>query len=272
MKTIKNINNNVSLCLDSQGREVVAFGKGIGFVKPPAEIPLSKIQRTFYNINPAYLAVIAEIPEEIIAVSSRIVDYANQKLNNPYSENVIFTLADHIQFAIKREKEHIHLKLPLLYEVQQLYPLEMKIGEKALGMIKKELQVSLPPEEAASITLHLVDYGAEEINPTDNKEKSKIEKITEFIEKEMKVHIDKRGFNYARFVTHIHYLLDRAKADKSISSENQKMFDMLKEHYPETYQCAVEIRRILEVTFNDEELLYLIIHINRLCAREDCYR
>ena len=31
MKVIKSINNNVSHCVDSKGREVVAFGKGIGF-------------------------------------------------------------------------------------------------------------------------------------------------------------------------------------------------------------------------------------------------
>ena len=37
MKVIKNINNNISLCLDSRNNEVVAFGKGIGIPKPPYE-------------------------------------------------------------------------------------------------------------------------------------------------------------------------------------------------------------------------------------------
>ena len=46
MKVIKNINNNISLCLDSRNNEVVAFGKGIGFTKPPYDVPLSKIDRT----------------------------------------------------------------------------------------------------------------------------------------------------------------------------------------------------------------------------------
>ncbi len=46
MKVIKNINNNCAVCQDSTGREVVAFGKGIGFKKPPYEIKLSQIERT----------------------------------------------------------------------------------------------------------------------------------------------------------------------------------------------------------------------------------
>ena len=33
MKVIKNINNNVAICVDDNGHEVVAMGKGIGFSK-----------------------------------------------------------------------------------------------------------------------------------------------------------------------------------------------------------------------------------------------
>lgn len=272
MKVVKNINNNVSLCLDSQGREVVAFGKGIGFTKPPYEIPLKQIQRTFYNINPAYLSVIAQIPEDIINVSTEILDYANRILGNQYLENVIFTLADHIQYAIKREQENIHLKLPLLFEIKHLYPTEMEVGIKALQMIQKRLNIKLPDDEAASITLHLVDYGSRNMNSTNQYEKSKIEKVSECIEKEMSIQIDKKGFNYSRFVTHMHYLLERVKDDKTIISDNKKMFEALKEQYPQTYQCANKVKDILGVNFSDEELLYLVIHINRLCIREDCYQ
>lgn len=272
MRVVKNINNNVSLCIDSQGREVIAFGKGIGFTRPPYEVPLTMIQRTFYNVNQAYLGVIAQIPEEIIDVSTEIVDNANQQLGNRYSANVILTLADHIQFAIKRQHEQVHLKLPLLYEVKHLYPNEMKIGIAALALINSRLSIQLPEEEAASITLHLVDYGNKEINPSSIKEKSKLTKVTEFIETQMNIKIDKTGFNYSRFATHMYYLFERIDTDKNISSENEKMFELLKVQYPKTYDCAIAIKNILNVEFNDEELLYLIIHINRLCSREDCYR
>lgn len=43
MVVIRNINNNVSLCADSRGQEAIVSGKGVGFVKPPQEIPLSKM-------------------------------------------------------------------------------------------------------------------------------------------------------------------------------------------------------------------------------------
>lgn len=31
MKAIKKINNNVAICVDSNNKELIAFGKGIGF-------------------------------------------------------------------------------------------------------------------------------------------------------------------------------------------------------------------------------------------------
>ena len=41
MRIIRNINNNVSLCKDSNNVQVVVFGKGIGFLKVNEEVPLS---------------------------------------------------------------------------------------------------------------------------------------------------------------------------------------------------------------------------------------
>lgn len=66
MRVIKNINNNISFCLDSNYNEVVAFGKGIGFKKPPYEILLSQIERTFYDVNEDQLALLNRIPEKIL--------------------------------------------------------------------------------------------------------------------------------------------------------------------------------------------------------------
>lgn len=137
MKVIKNINNNISLCLDSRNNEVVAFGKGIGFTKPPYDVPLSKIDRTFYDVDEEQLAVLKRIPEDVLEAAAEIVDLANEKMDNQFRENVVFTLADHIDFAIQRYRKNINIKLPLFYEVRQLYPGESELGRQALDILKK---------------------------------------------------------------------------------------------------------------------------------------
>lgn len=66
MKVIKKINNNVALCLDGNQRELIAFGKGIGFKPIPYELTdLSVIERTYYGISPEYQGLLKEIPKEI---------------------------------------------------------------------------------------------------------------------------------------------------------------------------------------------------------------
>ena len=144
MKVIKNINNNISLCLDSRNNEVVAFGKGIGFTKPPYDVPLSKIDRTFYDVDEEQLAVLKRIPEDVLEAAAEIVDLANEKMDNQFRENVVFTLADHIDFSVQRYRKNINIKLPLLYEVRQLYPGESELGKQALDILKKTPE-SLPP-------------------------------------------------------------------------------------------------------------------------------
>ena len=50
MLILKKINNNVALAASDDGREVVVFGKGIGFHEMPYELAdESLIQRKFYG-------------------------------------------------------------------------------------------------------------------------------------------------------------------------------------------------------------------------------
>ena len=137
MKVIKNINNNVSLCIDSKGREVVAFGKGIGFIRPPYEIPLEKIDRTFYSHNISDYSVLEEIPVNVIEVSIKIVEELEKSLNVTMLSSAALSIADHINFAIKRNVENVKMEMPIQEDLKLLYPKEILYAEKALKTIKE---------------------------------------------------------------------------------------------------------------------------------------
>ena len=52
MRVIKKLNNNFAICVDGEGKELIAAGKGIGFPKTPYELEdLNLITRTFYDID-----------------------------------------------------------------------------------------------------------------------------------------------------------------------------------------------------------------------------
>lgn len=270
MKVIKNINNNVSLCLDSNGKEVIVFGKGIGFKKPPYDLELPQIQRTYYDVDEAYLSMINDIPEDVIKVSDTIVNYARGKLPNSISSNIVFTLADHINFCIKRYNKGLMFNLPIENDIEQLFETEMDIGIYSINVIKDVLHIRLPKEEAVYIALHFIN--AEENRKSEIDNEKLIEDIVEIVEKDFDLTINKENFNYSRFISHMHYLLKRGKKKEMIQTENQKMYESLVSANRKASECANEISNYLliknSMNLSDEEKMYLILHINRLCSRE----
>ena len=278
MKVINKINNNVAICIDSAGKELIAFGKGIGFPKTPYELAdLSKITRTFYGINQNYLGLLKEIPDDIFEISAKIVDYARERIDNELNSNIVFTLADHINFAIQRYQKHMIIKMPFNYDIQYLYETEMDIGKKAVAFINQKKQINLPSDEAVAIALHFINAENMVFKKIDKVNEDKlIAEITNLIEKRFVMNINRNSFNYSRFVSHIQYLLKRLENNVNIVSENARMFEMFKNEYQSTYECALDIKKYIYInlgrTISDEELLYLMLHVNRLCCREDCNR
>lgn len=277
MKVIKNINNNVSICLDSAGNQVVAFGKGIGFKKPPYELDMAKIQRTFYDIDPMYIETIQNIPEDILKISAQIVDYARMKVEYLMNSSIVFTLADHLAFALERHKKNMPLNTPLYYDIKSLYEKEYEIGEYALKLIQKNYHITLPQDEGIGVALHFINAAAMSKKKGDKKDsKEVIKNIKKIIENDFSISIREDDFNYSRFVSHLQYLLKRGEEGKSIRTENYQLYVSMKKEYPNIYNCAYKINEYLhevyDYTFNEEELLYLMLHINRLYIREDCYR
>lgn len=275
MKVIKKIHNNIALAIDNNNNELIVFGKGVGFKAVPYEITdLNVIERTFYDVDSSLVNQLSEIPEEIFDVSVKIVDLARNRLNKNYNPNTAFTLADHINFAIEREKKNIRISNPLSYDIQLLYEDEYEIGTQSVDFLQKSLSVKLPKEEATNIALHLINA---EMKASPDKADIKIntitEKITQIINEDFQLFIEKDTFNYSRFVKHLQYLLKRQESGKIFSSDNSKMFDSIRSQYPEAYNCALNVKSYLEsteigMTISNEELLYLMIHINRLCFRE----
>lgn len=277
MKVIKKINNNVALCLDNNQHEVVAFGSGIGFPKVPYELDdLSKISRTFYCVDHSYISMLEKIDERIVQVCMQITDYAKKTLPGILSSNVVFTLADHISFAIERLQKGIEIKIPLYYDLAHLYEKEVEVGKYGLRCIQQELRVYLPESEAYAIALHLINaQQMTEENRTFDSEKI-ILQVTHIIEQYYNIRIKREDFNYSRFVSHMQYLLKRRDKEVSISTHNRQLFEDVKRSFPDIHDCVEDISKYfwdaLHWKLNDEELLYLMLHINRLCTREDCNR
>lgn len=105
MEIVKRINTSAVLCVDGNGRQLVAFGRGLGFKNVGDEVPLSEIQRTFYNVSSRYIALVDEVPDELLELTSDVIDMSTGLLPYEVSPNLPFILADHIAYAVKRKSK-----------------------------------------------------------------------------------------------------------------------------------------------------------------------
>ena len=62
------------------------------------------------------------VPDELFRISQEIIRYAQELTGKPIPNNFAFSLTDHIQFAIERQRKNIHVKMPFAYEVQRYVP------------------------------------------------------------------------------------------------------------------------------------------------------
>ena len=259
MKVIKKINNNVALCLDGNQRELIAFGKGIGFKPIPYELTdLSVIERTYYGISPEYQGLLKEIPKEIFDVSGMLVDLAANSIDADFNRNLVITLADHINFAIDRYKKNIHIKPPYVGNLAYLHEAEYKVATQAVACINQRFGVRLPKEEAAAIALHLINAENSVAPKADFLDASTmISDVLGLIEKRENI---------------MEYLLARIRNNETLENNNDKLFNNLKQEYRETYLCAEDVRTYLQQktgkNLGSEEMSYLMLHIERFCSRE----
>lgn len=276
MIVIKKINNNVAICRDGNQRELIAFGKGIGFPPTPYELTdLSKVDRTFYNVSSQYIPLLNDLPSEIVQFTARQFMEIQDKLPYETSSNLVLTLADHIAFAMERSRRGIFVRMPSIYELEVSYPLEIKIGQRFVSAIRREFKVNLPKSEVQGIAMHLInarDKSLEEIPSIERQYEEILEQTTQIIEWELSIRVRRDTFSYARFATHLQYLLKRVLEEKHIDSSNLQMYASIREEYQDVSACVDKISECYKnnwsVDLTEEEKLYLIMHVNRVCSQE----
>ena len=281
MKIIKKINNNVAIGLDGHGREAIVFGKGIGFEKMPYELKdLSKIDRTYYDIDERYIGMLNEIDEKIFSLVARMCDIAKNRIEDNLNPNLVFILADHISFAVTRYQKGMNVTLPYSYELEYEYPEITKIAKWFIKNIDEKLKVHLDKGEVTSITMHFINAmeGSNKHNHAKATDKTSriIRNVTKIVEDYFNMILDKSSFNYFRFKNHLKYFVQRKERNEEFTDSNLDLYESMKENYHETYACVSKIEEYLFQEFNEkcthEELLYLMIHVNRLYTKEDCNR
>ncbi|MGL5329082.1 MAG: BglG family transcription antiterminator LicT [Peptostreptococcaceae bacterium] len=267
-------NNNVVLVRDEKTeKELVLTGCGIGFQKKIGQLAdESKIEKKFIAQDEGFRNKIGklamEIDEDVFKASSSIIEYAETILKSELYEYIYVALTDHISFALKRYKENIEIKNELLYEIRRIHKAEFRIGLWAIDYINKEFNVNMPEDEAAFIAMHIVNANYNE-NTSESFLMTKIVKqILDIIRYYYSVEFDQNEMNYERLLTHLKFFAKRLISSESKENKSNELLDIIKIKYEDSYNCALKIKTFIENHYeyivSEDEMLYLILHINRV--------
>lgn len=274
MLILKKINNNVALASSDAGEEIVVFGKGVGFHEMPYELEdESVIQRVFRDVDEKCIGGFANIADDVLLVASDIVAMADKALDCALAGNLVVCLADHLQYALEHTGDGIAIENPLSHEVAFVYPREVELGRRGIELVSERMGVNLPESEITSIALHLVNAEVDGMGSSQDMDlvmKSTVilERATQVIEGQLGQQLDRTSYAYVRFVAHLRFLIRRLMRGGCKETENSGLFRQAARDFPDAYRCAAGINEYLKRDYNwscsDEEMLYLMMHVNRL--------
>lgn len=274
----KILNNNVVTIINENSEEAVVMGRGLAFQKKKGdEIDESKIEKVFVlenkSINDKLLTLVNDIPAKYLEIAEEIVRYAESKLNTKLNENIYLTLTDHISFAINRHEKNLEIKNAMLWDIKRLHRDEFEIGLHSLKIIKENLEVEFPEDEAASIAMHILNGEFDQDMPEIVDMIKLIEEILKMVKYHFNIEFDEESINYYRFITHLKFFTQRLASGRYYEDNDNELFEMIKLKYPHSYECTKRIEGFVKQKYDTqltkEEMLYLIIHTARV-VKENC--
>ncbi|KRK93235.1 PRD domain-containing protein [Companilactobacillus futsaii] len=269
-------NNNSALVNLGDHRQAIVKGKGIAFRRTKGnQIDSSKVEKIFYlNTKTAQenlYFLIKDIPIDIVTTTYEIIDYAIKKFDYNVLDYAYITLGDHIFGSYQRILSHTYQE-SLIPDMSNQYPVEYLISHHALDIIYKNLDIKFPESETKSIALHFINAKGAESQKSDLKEDTTkgINQIVKSILNANKIfRIDANSNYFDRFMIHLQYLAGRLNdSDEDDKEFSENLEREMKNSYPESFKIAKEIydslQSQLSVELDSNELLYFIIHIQRL--------
>ena len=266
---IKALNNNMVLVKDN-GIEKIILAKGIGFNKKPGDIiseniDIDKIfsiedEKNQMNLKEVY----NRVDGEFVAVCEEAIAEICEELDEELNESIHIGLIDHLALAIKRLKNKEEISNPFIVEIETLYNVEFEMAKKIIKKIQRKYKIKFPPGEIGFITLHI--HSARKGNKLSNTIKYSYlaNRIVSCIESAFDSKINKKSLDYARFLAHIRFTIERILTDTIL---NNDLIDVIKKSYPQSYEIAEESAKIIEETLNkkvtEDEIAYITMHIER---------
>jgi beta-glucoside operon transcriptional antiterminator len=267
------LNNNVVSAVDEDGLEIILTGRGLGFNTHAGDsIERDAIDKIFRledsQISARFKDLVSEVPVDILQITADIITHARTMLTHKLSEGLYVTLADHLHFALQRQKNNEILPNPLEWEVRHFYKAEYAIGRQDLGIIVARTGILLPESEACSIALHVVNAGLNDAMGKTTQITRLIYQLQNIVKIFFNLSLDEHTLNYQRFITHLKFFAQRVIDGIVVNNDDEEFFALAQRRYQRTLKCVDVIDEFVSKNYqhpmSNSEKLYLTVHIENI--------
>lgn len=272
IKKVLNHNSVIGIGAEDN-KEYLVLGKGLAFGKKVSEQIESRAEDTVYSLHETTDRGAAK--EIVKSVSPACLELANEVLNQAETEfgridrSILFPMADHIEFAVRRIRNHEQISNPLTDDIRVLFYKEYKVAQCVEPLLRERMQVQIDEHEIGYIALH-VHSAIEDEKVSQAMEVARaVRECISLVEKETGKAIDVVSLSYNRLMNHVRYMVAR-----SLSGEKLKVSlnDYMEIKFPEAFRMAEtvcdEIARTMKLSFDEVETGYLAMHIERVLSDE----
>lgn len=274
MKIIKVYNNNVVQAIDTQGREIIVMGKGLGFQKKAGQnLEVDKIEKTFVlqgdEKESDIFHLYSRMPADEVDLVTQLIVKAESVLDTSFEFSLYLSLGDHIHYALERSRQGLSIENPLAWEVRKFYPKEYQLGLETLDHIQEKFGISMEKSEASSLALHLIN--AQKKTAGNQQEHQVNQMVHQFLDI-VRLHFGWADFqedtSFHRLVTHLSYFAQRVLQGQVAGRNDAFLYQQIQANYPQALAASEKIKIFVKESYGFEmsldEQIYLAIHIQRL--------
>ena len=271
----KILNHNSFMGIESKNdQECLIMGKGVAFGKKVGQTVSVTGDARVYSLKE--LTDRGEAKDIIKSVSPLCLELANEVLDQAEEEfgkvdrSILFTMADHLDFAVRRIQNGEQISNPLTDDIRIMFYKEYKVAGCIRDLLKEKLGIRIDEHEIGYIALHVHAAIVDE-NVSQAMEIARtVRECICMVEEETGKSIDVMSLSYNRLMNHVRYMVARA-----IHGEKLKMSlnDYMSVKFPGPYMTAERICRKMEKSLKlripDIEIGYLAMHLERMMDREE---
>ena len=144
---------------DENNQECLVMGKGVAFGKKVGQTVPVTAEAKVYSLKE--MTERGEAKDILKSVSPLCLEFANEVLNQAEQEfgkvdrTILFTMADHLDFAIRRIQNGEQISNPLTDDIRVMFYKEYKVASCIQELLKEKLQLEIDEHEIGYIALHV---------------------------------------------------------------------------------------------------------------------